>query len=89
MAYVFNSTFHLMLKINKRSLISKLNREDEIMEFCLEITFFKSKFLKWIKDFFFLFLFLLATQVQHEISNKETASLTQCFQLRFSNPRVS
>ena len=45
MAYVFNSTFHLMLKINK-SLISKLNREDEIMEFCLEITFFKSKFLK-------------------------------------------
>ena len=46
MAYVFNSTFHLMLKINKRSLISKLNREDEIMEFCLEITFFESKFLK-------------------------------------------
>ena len=46
MAYVFNSTVHLMLKINKTSLISKLNREDEIMEFCLELTFFKFKFLK-------------------------------------------
>ena len=89
MAYVFNSTVHLMLKINKTSLISKLNREDEIMEFCLELTFFKFKFLKWIKDFFFLLLFLLATQVQHETSSKETASLTRCFELRFSNPRVS
>ena len=60
MAYVFNSTVHLMLKINKTSLISKLNREDEIMEFCLELTFFKFKFLKWIKDFFFSFSFVIS-----------------------------